>query len=78
MTIIADILPIIQVIISIVLVIIILLQQSEGGGLGSSFGGGSGGGSYQSRRGLERILFITTIVLGVLFVLSTLLALILK
>lgn len=76
MTFIADILPIIQVIISVVLVVIILLQQSEGG-LGSAFGGGDGG-SYQTRRGFEKILFVTTIVLGTLFVLSTLLALILK
>ncbi len=67
-----NILPIIQVILSVLLVMAVLLQN-RGGGLGSAFGGG--GASYHTKRGFERTLFIATIVLGILFVLSTILAL---
>jgi len=73
MTVLANILPIIQIILAVILTTVVLLQQS-GGGLGSAFGGG--GGSYHTRRGFEKILFRTTIVVGILFVLSTLLALV--
>lgn len=74
MSIIADILPIVQIIIAVVLVTAVLLQQRGGGGLGGVFGGG-GGGSYHTKRGFEKILFTTTIIFGILFVLSTILAL---
>jgi len=55
-------------IVSVLLIILILLQQrsADSGGL---FGGGGGdGGFYQRRRGLERILFIATIVTSALFI----------
>jgi len=58
------------VIVSIALIILVLLQQrsADSGGLFGGGGGGGGDGSfYQRRRGLERILFIATIVTGVLF-----------
>ncbi len=74
MSVIANILPIAQIAIAVVLVVVILLQQ-KGGGLGGVFGGGGGGGSYHTKRGLEKILFTITIILGILFVLSTVLAL---
>ena len=67
------ILSVIQIIISILLVVTILLQQ-KGSGAGSAFGG-SGGASYHTMRGFEKILFIATIVLGVIFVLSAVAAL---
>jgi len=53
-----------QVIASILLVIAILLQN-RGTGLGSTFGGS--GGVYLTKRGLEKKLFIATIVLAVIF-----------
>lgn len=64
-----------QIILSVLLVTVILLQQT-GDGLGGAFGGSSDGGSYHTRRGIEKFLFTATIILGVLFVLSTLLTLI--
>jgi len=49
----------IQIIISIILIVSILLQERSGG-LSGIFGG-QGGEFYQTRRGLERIMFISTI-----------------
>ena len=55
------------IIISISLVAIILLQ-SRGAGLGGLGGGGDfGGAGYQSRRGIERLLFNITIALSIVF-----------
>jgi protein translocase SecG subunit len=42
----------------------ILLQQ-RGSGIGSTFGGG--GHLYSVRRGAEKVLFIATIILAVVF-----------
>lgn len=70
-----SIISIIQIFISIVLMICVLLQQ-RGSSLGSSFGGG--GASYHTRRGFEKILFNSTILFGVLFVATTIAALIIK
>ncbi|MFC1726944.1 preprotein translocase subunit SecG [Patescibacteria group bacterium] len=63
-----NIIVIFQIIISVSLIVAVVLQ-SRGTGLGSAFGGG--GESYRSKRGVERILFLATIVLGVLFFLSS-------
>lgn len=63
----------IQIIVAAFLVIAILLQN-RGQGLSSSFGGG--GEFYRSKRGLEKILFRATIVLGCLFLLSSILNLV--
>ena len=60
-----NIFSIIQIIIAVILVIVILLQ-SRGSGLGAAFGGGEGN-VYRTKRGFEKILFISTIVLSVLF-----------
>ena len=57
-------LAIIQIIISVILVITILLQ-SRGTGLGAAFGGESN--VYRTKRGIEKILLVLTIVFGVLF-----------
>ena len=56
----------IQIIISLVIIGLILLQERSAG-LSGLFGGESGG-FYQTRRGLERVIFWGTIVLAVLFV----------
>lgn len=54
-------LAIFQIVVSLLLVGAILLQQ-KGTGLSATFGGGDGN-VYRTRRGLERIIFIVTIVL---------------
>jgi len=67
MTIIAKILPYLQIILSIILIATILLQQS-GAGVGGVLGGGDGGGLYSTRRGFEKFLFILTIIVSIIFV----------
>lgn len=57
-------LNILQIIIAILLIAAILLQ-SRGSGLGSVFGGE--GNIYRTKRGLEKSLFIFTIILSILF-----------
>jgi protein translocase SecG subunit len=58
---------IIQVAISVVLTGLILVQ-SRGGGLSSAV---SVGGGYRSRRGLEKVIFYSTIILGIAFSLNS-------
>jgi len=55
---------IVQIIIAIALTIAILLQ-ARGAGLGSVFGGS--GAVFKTRRGIDRLLFRTTIALSVVF-----------
>jgi len=55
-----------QFILSILLIIFILLQH-RGTGLGGAFGGESS--IYRSKRGIEKFLYLATIVIAVLFVL---------
>ena len=59
-------LAILQIIVSIAIIALILLQERSAGLSGIS--GGGGGGFYQTRRGFERIIFGSTIVLAILFV----------
>ena len=68
-------LPWIQLGLSILLIAAIMLQQSSAG-LGSALGGG-GMGEFHTRRGFEKTLFTSTIVIGILFAASSLAALIL-
>lgn len=68
-----DVFQIIQIIVAILLIIAILLQH-RGVGLSEVFGGS--GSVYRTRRGLERKLFIITIVLAILFFLIALFSLI--
>jgi protein translocase SecG subunit len=77
MTIITNILPYIQIILSLILIGAILLQQSSAG-VGGALGGGDGGGLYNTRRGFEKFLFILTIVVGILFVASSFVAIFVK
>ncbi len=56
---------IIQLVLSVTIIALILLQERSAG-LGGIFGG-EGGGFYQARRGLERVVFIATIVAVVAF-----------
>lgn len=54
-----------QIAVSILLVAAILLQQ-RGGGLSGVFGGE--GSVYATRRGIEKNIFVTTIILATLFI----------
>ena len=63
------------IVLAVLLTTAILLQQ-RGSGLGGVFGGE--GNTFQTRRGAERILFIFTIVVAVLFFGVGLASLILK
>lgn len=53
-----------QIIVTVLIIGSILLQ-AKGTGLGSSFGGS--GELYQSKRGVERIVFYATIALSAIF-----------
>ena len=59
-----QILPYLQIVISILLIISVLLQ-GKGAGLSNVFGGASS--IHQTKRGVDKFLHIATIVLGVLF-----------
>jgi preprotein translocase subunit SecG len=61
---------ILQAVIAILLSVSILMQN-RGSGLGSVFGGDFGG--YHTKRGFEKFLFRSSVVLGVLFALVALL-----
>ncbi len=59
-------LPYIQVALAVITMILILLQERSSSG-SSLLGGGDGSGTYQSRRGIERVIFFSTIVATVAF-----------
>lgn len=65
-----------QIILSVILVSAILLQQ-KGGGLSAGIMG-TGGGSFHTKRGLEKSLYIGTIVIAILFAISAILALVIR
>ncbi len=73
MNLVAKILPYAQIILSVVLITSILLQQS-GAGVGGALGGGDDRSIHHTRRGFEKFLFYLSIVCGILFALSALLA----
>ena len=65
-----QILNILQLVFAVLLVVFILIQQ-RGAGLGGIFGGS--GDIYRTKRGAEKIIFIGTIILSILFLATTLL-----
>jgi len=71
----SQIISVFQIIVCVLISIAILFQQ-RGSGVGGAFGGA--GASYFTRRGLEKILFIATIILGILFVASTIASLLVR
>jgi preprotein translocase subunit SecG len=76
MTVIYSLLPYIQIALSVLLIAAVLLQISEasvGGAFGASDSFGAG---YHTRRGFEKVLFNSTIVLAVLFLISSIVVLI--
>ncbi len=57
---------VIQIILAVAIIALILLQERSSGMSGLL--GGGGDGYYQTRRGMERFVFYSTIVLSVVFV----------
>jgi protein translocase, SecG subunit len=53
-----------QIVVSVLLIIAVLMQQ-RGTGLSATFGGE--GNIYRTKRGIEKALFILTIVLSIIF-----------
>lgn len=51
-----------------------ILLQARGEGLSSAFGGG--GEHFRTRRGIEKFLFIATLILAFTFVILTLISLV--
>lgn len=72
-----QILPYIQIVLSLLLIVGILLQRSEAS-LGSAFGSDNALGGRFMRRGLEKIIFNATIVIAALFGLSAFASLLLN
>ena len=60
----AQFLSIIQLISAVLLIVFVLIQQ-RGAGLGGIFGGE--GAVFQTKRGLEKKLFVATIVFSIIF-----------
>ena len=56
--------------VSAALLIIVILLQNRGTGLGSAFGGE--GNVYRTKRGVEKYIFIITIILSVIFLATAL------
>lgn len=73
MTFLKAILPYLQVLLSILVIGSVLLQRSDAG-LGGALGG-TGQAGFYTKRGAEKYLFVTTIVIAILFVIASLLAL---
>ncbi|MEK7584301.1 MAG: preprotein translocase subunit SecG [Candidatus Komeilibacteria bacterium RIFCSPLOWO2_01_FULL_53_11] len=59
---------VIQIVVSVLLITSILIQQ-RGSGLGMAFGGANA--IYRTKRGAEKIIFRATIVLAILFLLTS-------
>ena len=73
---ITSVLPYIQIVLAVILVTAVLLQKT-GSQIGGAFGGSDNfSTAYHTRRGLEKTLFIITIVVAILFAVSALITLI--
>jgi protein translocase SecG subunit len=59
--------PVIQIILAIIIIGLILLQERSSG-MSGLFGGGGDEGYYQTRRGMEKFIFLATIVAAIIFV----------
>lgn len=76
MSTISSVIPYIQIVISVLLILAILLQHSGAQNGGALSGGDASSSVFHTRRGLEKLLFIATIVLGVLFAVTSFVSLI--
>ena len=67
-----DILSIAQIAVAVIVIALILIQERSSG-MSGIFGGGGGDSFYQTRRGLEKIIFSATIIGMALFAILALL-----
>ena len=67
-------LPYVQIALAVLIMGAVLFQRT-GASLGGAFGADNFSSGFHTRRGLEKTLFTATIVLGVLFALTALVAL---
>ncbi len=65
----AQIIKIIQIVLAVLLTFLVMIQSSKGG-LSSMV---STGAAYHSKRGLEKVIFFSTIIFGILFSVNSLL-----
>ena len=70
-----ELLPYVQIVLSILLIGAIILQQT-GSSLGGAFGGDNFSAGFHKRRGFEKLLFNATVVIAVLFGITAFIALI--
>lgn len=70
-----NVIPVIQIILSVVLIVLILMQRNEAA-LGASFGGGDDGGVQRTRRGAERAMFLLTIAVAIAYAVLAVISLI--
>ncbi len=71
-----NLIPYVQIVLSIILITLILLQNSDasaGGAFGQSDNWNAG---FHTRRGSEKTIFIATIVIAVIFVILAIMALV--
>ena len=66
-----QILPFVQIGLSVLIIGAVLLQRT-GASLGGAFGADNFSSGFHTRRGLEKTLFRATIILGILFAISAL------
>ena len=66
MTALQEVLPYVQVVLSVLLIGSVLLQRT-GASLGGAFGADNFSSGFHTRRGMEKTLFYATIILGILF-----------
>ncbi|MFH1454748.1 MAG: preprotein translocase subunit SecG [bacterium] len=71
-------LPYIQIILAVFIIACILIQQSEASSGGAFGGADNWNAGYHTRRGFEKVIFNLTMILGILFALLSLLAIIIK
>lgn len=76
MTTLLNVLPFVQIVLSVILIMSILLQRSNAG-LGEAFGG-DGSGFHTTRRGFEKFLFYLTIICAIIFVILSILSILLR
>ena len=75
MEVLRSIMPWWQIVLAVAITAAVLLQKSEAG-LGSAFGGDSS--AMHTKRGVEKGLFVMTIILAALFIISAIMALVIR
>jgi len=70
--------PYIQIVLSVILVVLVFIQKTSASAGGALGGYDNFSSVFHTRRGLEKGIFIATIVVGALFAVSALVALVLR